>query len=375
MCFTEDVLTRYLLFALIFFLASVLVSVVVPPTVHADSMLQGAHAVSSTMPKSCRACHRGMRMAIVGEEAVCQTCHGSAAERSLMQTRGYLAGGQTSDLSDIVAVLSKPYNHPVLKVANVHRQGESLPEDQINAARHAECVDCHDPHRVTKDNPFAGIPGHRVVNAIMEIQYEYELCYKCHAESTNLPGDSTNKHAEFKTTNPSFHPVEGEGAKAFVISLKDPYKARAESPGDISVLTCGSCHGNDDPNGPKGPHGSNYEGLLVENYVMADGYSESEFVYALCYKCHERVSILGNESFSEHARHIVGQTSAGGGTSCYTCHDAHGSTKYTSLIRFNEDIVEPALDGRLEYKQTIGVALSGTCTLICHGIEHVDRRY
>jgi hypothetical protein len=372
---TEAVLTRYSLF--IFALVSIftLGSFLLPVPTCAESLLQGAHAVSNTMPKSCRACHRGMRMAIAGEEEVCQTCHGSDAERNLMQTRGYLVGGQAAELSDIFAVVSKPYNHPVLSVANVHRQNETLPEEQVNAARHAECVDCHDPHRVTKENPFAGIPGRRVVNTIVDIQYEYELCYKCHAESANLPGDSTNKHAEFKTTNPSFHPVEGEGAKAFVISLKDPYKGRAESPGDISILTCSSCHGNDDPNGPKGPHGSNYEGLLIENYVTADGYSESEYAYALCYKCHERVSILGNESFSEHARHIVGQTSAGGGTSCHTCHDAHGSTKYTSLIRFNEEIVEPALDGRLEYRPTIGLALSGSCTLRCHGVEHIEQSY
>jgi len=370
-------LTRYapFTFFMILILALILAlgTFILPSPVRSESLLQGAHAVSSSMPKSCRACHRGMRMAIAGEEQVCQACHGSDSERSMMQSRGYLVG--SADLANITSVLSKPYNHPVLNVANVHRQNETLPEEQVNAARHAECVDCHNPHIVSTDNPFAGIPGRRVVNAIVDIEFEYELCYKCHAESANLPGDSTNKHAEFKVTNPSFHPVEGEGAKAYVISLKDPYKARAERPGDVSVLTCSSCHGNDDPTGPKGPHGSNFEGLLIENYVMADGYSESEYTYALCYKCHERVSILGNESFSQHSRHIVGQTSPGGGTSCYTCHDAHGSTKNTSLIRFNEAIVTPARDGRLEYRQTAGVALSGSCTLTCHGVEHVERTY
>ncbi|MBE0501609.1 MAG: cytochrome C [Desulfuromonadales bacterium] len=373
MTFMEVILTRYVPLSLFIALILALGAFVLPAQISAESLLQGAHAVTSSMPKSCRACHRGMRMAIAGEEKVCFSCHGDAAERSMMQSRGYLVG--SVELADIKTVLNKPYNHPVLAVANVHRQNETLPEDQLKAPRHAECVDCHNPHVVSKENPFAGIPGRRVVNAIVDIEFEYELCYKCHADSANLPGDSTNKHAEFKVTNPSYHPVEGEGAKAYVISLKDPYKARAERPGDVSILTCGSCHGNDDHNGPKGPHGSNYEGLLTENYVTADGYSESAFVYALCYKCHERSSILGNESFPEHARHIIGQTSPGGGTSCYSCHDAHGSSKYTSLIRFNEDVVEPSRDGRLEYKQTVGVALSGSCTLICHGVEHVERSY
>lgn len=353
----------------------IVVALVLPvSSLSAESLLQGAHGDTSVMPKSCRACHSGMRISVNGEEGSCLSCHGNSSSRAIMQSRGYLRLSY-GFLADIGQELQKPYNHPTLKISGVHRQGETLPEEQVNAARHAECVDCHNPHRATQENPLAGIPGRRVANAIVDIEHEYELCYKCHAESANIPGSSTNKHSEFKISNPSFHPVEGEGANAYVISLKDPYKARAESPGDVSIITCGSCHGSDNASGPKGPHGSNFEGLLVENYETGDGYSESEYTYALCYKCHDRVSILGNESFPEHARHIVGQASPGGGTSCFTCHDAHGSTRYASLIRFNEDVVEPASDGRLEYRVAGAASRSGSCTLTCHGIEHIDRAY
>ena len=176
---------------------------------------------------------------------------------------------------DIGDQLRKSYSHPVLSVRGVHQQLETLPEEVSNAARHSECVDCHEPHVVEKDRPFRGISGRRVGNFMADIDKEYELCYKCHSSSANLPSKSTNKHAEFKTTNPSFHPVEGEGRNQYVISLKEPYSEREDKPGDVSVITCGSCHGNDDPNGPRGPHGSNYAGLLVRNYETEDLRPES----------------------------------------------------------------------------------------------------
>jgi cytochrome c553 len=314
-----------------------------------------------------------MRMTVTGEEAICLSCHGTDSSRSQMRSRGFLVG-QTAELADISAVLAKPYNHPVLTVANVHRQMEKLPEENVSAARHAECVDCHDPHQVAVDAPFRGIPGRRIVNTIVEIEHEYELCYKCHADSANLPGGSTNKRTEFKTSNRSYHPVEGEGANSYVISLKAPYAARADHPGDVSIISCRDCHGNDDPSGPRGPHGSNYEGLLIDAYEMRDGNSESQYAYALCYRCHERNSILGDESFPKHSLHVTGGPS-GVGTSCFTCHDAHGSPRYQALIRFNDQVVRPTVTGKLEYKTVSASSRSGSCTLLCHGVEHLDRSY
>lgn len=340
------------------------------------SLLQGSHGDQSLMPKSCRACHRGMNMLVDGEEETCITCHGDAQLRKEMTESNFLKGSAAQSLGDIAAELKKPYSHPVLSIKGVHRTREVLPEELVAAARHSECVDCHEPHVVEKDRPFRGIPGKRVGNFIADIEKEHELCYKCHSSSANLPLRSSNKAEEFRTTNPSFHPVEGEGKNAYVISLKEPYAARQEKPGQISVISCRDCHGNDDPNGPKGPHGSQHRGLLVANYEMEDERPESEYAYALCYKCHSRASILGNESFPWHALHIAGNPAANRpGTTCFTCHDAHGSTVYANLIRFNEEIVRPAADGKLEFKSQGVATRHGSCTLTCHGVEHNPKAY
>lgn len=348
-----------------------------PETVKAreNSKLQGSHGDRSVMSKSCRACHRGMNMSVSGEEGVCLTCHGDSAARDKMVTAGFLKDTGSLDLVNIKTELSKPYNHPVLTIQGVHRHNEALPEELVNAARHSECVDCHDAHLLDKDAPFRGIKGRRVGNFMTDIEQEYELCYRCHSESVNLPGNSTDKHDEFKETNPSFHPVEAEGRNTFVVSLIKPYVAQKKQPQDISQITCSDCHGSDDPTGPRGPHGSNYAGLLVRNYQMEDDRRESLQAYALCYECHSRNSILSNESFAYHALHIEGRMGGQGGTSCFTCHDAHGSSQYPHLIRFNEDVVFENALGDLSYKAQGFTARHGSCSLNCHGVEHVDQEY
>ncbi len=339
--------------------------------------LTGSHGEPGLFPKSCRACHRGMSMATRGEEQVCLNCHGSEVVRQQMVAAGFLDRSKVDGaMGDILAELRKPYNHPVLETKGVHRGGEKLPETSVTAPRHAECVDCHDPHDLSREEPFRGIGGRRVGNFVTPIDQEFELCYRCHAESANLPARSTNKHAEFKTTNPSYHPVEGEGASEYVISLKKPYVARKDRPGEISRISCSDCHGSDDPTGPSGPHGSRFRGLLRANYQMDDGRGESEYGYALCYRCHDRSSILGNESFAYHALHIQGRPGVrDAGTSCFTCHDAHGSTRNPYLLRFNEDVVQPTVSGKLKYDSRGVGARHGSCFLNCHGVEHDPKSY
>ena len=337
-------------------------------------VLQGTHANRGFLPRSCRACHRKMNIAITGEESGCLTCHGGDDARQAMRDAGLLKG--KPKLADIENSLQKTYNHPVLTISGVHQRREILPEDQVDVARHSECVDCHSPHLSEKERPFAGLRGKRVGNLIADIEQEYELCYLCHSDSANLPFNSTNKHSEFRIENRSYHPVEAEGRNLYVISLKDPYVEKAEKPNEVSRISCKDCHGNDDPDGAKGPHGSIYRGLLVENFQMDDALPESEFAYALCYKCHERASILGNESFPYHAQHIQGNSAAGvDGTSCITCHDAHGSSNYQYLIRFNEDVVLPNADGKLAFESQGASSRTGSCLLNCHGVEHNPKSY
>lgn len=345
------------------------------PVYAQQKKLQGVHGKKSVMPKNCRSCHMGMTMALTGEEGVCLNCHGTSGSRNDMVSKKYLRLDGRIDLKDIEVELRKPYNHPVLTKSGVHQGLETLPEVIVNAARHAECVDCHEPHLVEKERPFRGLKGRKVGNFVADIVNEYELCYKCHSESVNMPGTSTNKHAEFKTTNMSFHPVEGEGRSTFVISLKEPYVARKEKPADVSMITCSDCHGSDDPDGPRGPHGSRYAGLLKYNYEMGDEVSESARAYELCYTCHDRASILGNQSFPYHALHIQGVGPGSNGTSCFTCHDAHGSISTPHLIRFNEAVVMPNANDKLEYDPQGYAARHGSCLLNCHGVEHNPKSY
>ncbi len=338
-------------------------------------LLQGSHASRGQLPKSCRSCHMGMTMALSGEEAVCLACHGDAQARNQMVGKGVLRMAGNASFADIAAELRKPYRHPTLTVQGVHQKFEVLPEQVVNAARHAECVDCHNPHLTEKGRPYRGLKGRRVGNFTGEIEQEYQLCYRCHSESANLPGTSTDKHAEFKVSNPSYHPVEGEGKNTYVISLKEPYVAKKERPGDVSTISCSDCHGSDNPNGPAGPHGSNFAGLLKLNYQMEDGRPESSFSYELCYKCHDRTSILNNESFPYHALHIQGRVAGQGGASCIACHDAHGSSQYQFLIRFDEQVVFETRDGKRKFDAEGYAARHGACYLNCHGVEHNPLKY
>lgn len=341
-----------------------------------ESMLQGSHGNQQVMPKSCRACHRGMNMSIRNEEQTCLNCHGNPIKKQQMLAAGLLRDSGHVRLENIETELRKPYNHPVLTTQGVHYQREILPETIVNAARHSECVDCHEPHLVSSEQPFRGISGKRVGNFATEITQEYELCYKCHGQSANLPADSTDKQLEFRPTNKSYHPVEAEGANAHVISLKSPYVARKQRLDDVSIITCSDCHGSNSANAPKGPHGSIYRGLLVANYDIEDGRSESTHAYALCYRCHNRISILGDESFPYHSLHIIGNRGKNQpGTSCFTCHDAHGSSNTQYLIRFNTDIVEENLAGKLQFKAQGVATRHGSCALNCHGVEHEPKSY
>src|SRR6185369_16431577 len=256
-----------------------------------------------------------------------------------------------------------------------HSANEILPEVDPKALRHADCVDCHHPHFVTKENKFAGVKGKRVVGQTVVATRESEICYRCHGDSVNLPGKYTNKRIEFALSNPSFHPVEGEGKNSAVISLVRPYHEKKVAPTDVSVISCSDCHGNDDSNGPKGVHGSRYRYILKDNFDASDNISESPQTYALCYRCHSRTSILANESFKFHSLHINGKAFSRLGTSCYTCHNSHGSTEYKNLIMFNRTVVSPNSKGLLKFVEKGTSKFSGECYLTCHGVEHSPKSY
>ena len=282
---------------------------------------------------------------------------------------------------DVTAELSKPFRHNPFVTSGVH----DPTEDPLAMTRHVECVDCHNPHQVRPSQggdvpgPLTGIDGiNGAGQRVQRISFLYELCYKCHADSHGSPTyvprqiQQANTRLEFDPGNPSYHPIEAPGKNPDVPSLLPPWT-------EASTVKCTDCHQSDTSpdeggSGLRGPHGSVHEPLLVRNYDRTDNIPESPTAYALCYGCHSRASILGDDSFDEHRMHIVEERSP-----CSACHDAHGisssqgnATNNTHLINFNVSIVQPN-NGVLRF-QDEGFR-RGNCTLICHGEDHDNENY
>ena len=138
-------------------------------------------------------------------------------------------------------------------------------------------------------------------------------------------------------------------------------------------INCTDCHGNSDPSGPAGPHGSEYRYILSSQYVTVDGSQESSEAYALCYRCHDRDMLYGSSSFPLHDLHVAEERA-----SCATCHSAHGSVDNRSLIRFSEETIlagvsQSPTSGRLAFVSD-GPG-SGACYVFCHGVDHAPESY
>ncbi|MBU8870911.1 MAG: hypothetical protein KOO60_08645 [Gemmatimonadales bacterium] len=328
-----------------------------------------AHDKGIPSTNSCLNCHDahggdgGARLlAFAREEEGCIVCH-----------------GVTGPASDIESELGKFSAHPVALTDGVHDPREALPI----ASAHVECVDCHNPHATRAEATNApdvpgALSGVRGLNGdnvtVEEAAYTYEVCYKCHAGSAWRPGPATprqvvqsNSMLEFDPGNPSFHPVEGPGNNPNVPSLLHPYT-------ETSIITCTDCH-NSSGDSPAGLHGSDFPHLLGWNYETAQGTIESYEAYELCYRCHDRTTILSNASWQSHRKHVVNE-----GFSCNSCHDPHGisatqgdESNHSRLINFDLTYVEPEDDtGLLEFVDNGGF---GTCTLKCHGDNHRDKNW
>ncbi len=324
---------------------------------------------STVSENACENCHnphtangKPRLMNYLAEEENCLPCH-----------NGNVAG------TNIGSQLAKPYTHNIYGYTTIHDPTENA----IVTVQHVECEDCHNPHAVmnnTASAPNANgfITGVRGIDQsgteVDPIQYEYELCYRCHADSPNKPGSHTtrqveqnNVRLEFDPGNPSFHPVYGPGQNSNSPSLILPYT-------ESSVIYCTDCHASDGV-APAGPHGSAYPTILKYRYITTDNTPESYANYELCYRCHDRNSILNDESFGEHDVHIRGDDSP-----CNACHDPHGisntqgnTTNNSHLINFDLNIVSPDQMGRLRFEDT--GTFSGRCYLTCHGKRHNPKSY
>jgi predicted CXXCH cytochrome family protein len=358
---------------------------------------------------ACSNCHLGHNNAVgprnqrALEEAACTRCHGGA--------------NVTPALLNVAAEFSAPktYVHPTMTVSGVHDPAESLP---VNNTRHAECADCHNSHtasaqvgtalppaiQASMTGTTGWVPGSRQSPA----NTEYQICYKCHADSSNKPLTSTFGRTAVRypqgnlPTGPNIaappdqynlalkfnssisHKVAGSSIMTTTVgslfgNMLDVNKApMANRPlTRTSYIYCTDCHDNNQARsnngtGPNGPHGSTFSHLLAFNLYQDTGSrGTGTTMYDLCGRCHNITTLRADNGV--HAQHIGSDVGAG----CTVCHDPHGVIGGSTVSNFamvNLDTAIATPFGGTYY----GVTYSGgrvTCYLRCHGETHNPQSY
>lgn len=397
---------------------------------------------------ACLACHLphaatvNQRLLRFQEENTCFLCHGNVNRIATYNLQAEFSKTGT----DTGVTL---YAHPTVSVTpSVHNPAElpppitgypratapTMPESGAGTARHAECVDCHNPHAANSSGgsttpPAVQSPLIRVTGVsnsdgltpVTPAANQYEICFLCHANSANKPqfndtgttgigyGRNAKRQTDQGNANRYNTRIEFNSAvarhnvvfprqrtsaqvpslRATIVNL-DGSAGRSLETG--TYLYCTDCHNNNQARasngtGPNGPHGTAWRHLLERRYAVepppaSPGGSTSGVTYqagitgtyALCYKCHNiDTSILNNQSFKEHQLHIQSRNS-----SCSTCHDPHGinggnTTNNFSLVNFDLSVVGPPSSGTLRFERT--GTFTGRCYLRCHNVDHNPRSY
>ena len=373
------------------------------------------------------------RGANVAENACfnCHTPHTAATPKALVkgseENTCYLCHNGIV-ASDIQAEFLKANIHPVDTTPNANHDA-AMTENPLTMALHAECADCHNPHAVQADDPMIsfnpaspasphatpplannrikGVSGVDINGSVIsDITNQYELCFKCHGLpgrgpcggaptercSTlgatgydNIRGDAVyNIREKVNPATPglvSYHPLVANDASnnAEVPSL------RSDIPMDriTSLMYCTDCHSSDTSPaaggaGPTGPHGSIYEGLFAQNYLINPiGGGTPGDQYALCFRCHDEAALITDElSGFSHGRHINSRSK-----SCINCHDPHGSHSTQHLLNFLTYSNYPGGPYQMTPESLPEVSwvdnglYSGDCYMNCHGTRHDPRGY
>jgi len=302
---------------------------------------------------------------LLREEDLCATCHdGSLANE-----------------------ITKIYRHPTGDYSGKHSQSEEGTAINYGSSnRHAECVDCHNPHYAKSDamitpsapvvaNRNKGVSGVRVINGgagnqpsythippDVGINYEYQLCFKCHSSWTTQPGGQSDMAVLFNPNNPSYHPVEAQGKNTHI----NP-GAFVNGCTSTDTIYCTDCHASDNTL-VRGPHGSQYNHILKKNYVARSNkryqpMSPDE----LCFDCHNYETYANEQASDEvkkysrfykhgHEKHVSEEKYP-----CYACHDSHASTDEPHLI------VTGRAPGIISYAEAGPTTQDkGTCYPTCH---------
>jgi predicted CXXCH cytochrome family protein len=325
--------------------------------------------------------------------ASCHVPHGAPHRERLLRDRPFdLCIGCHDGLTarEVLSATGQRSGHRSRRLLDRHDPNE----DPRTMPPHVECVDCHNPH-ATRANPLSGftrtgiaaqgplymptmeeVPGVSLSGAPLDdARFYYEVCFRCHADNPVPVRDRIvrqrdtygNVRREFLPTAASAHPV------TFASRRQNESPSLLPAQRGQATIGCQDCHNNPDARqlgggGANGPHGSRFPFLLVDRYETADFTTESPSSFALCYRCHDRNSILGDESFSLHRVHVVR-----GQTPCSSCHAPHGVNgnvaQHSHLINFDLSIV----GGQRQFVDT--GRFSGSCTLTCHGVVHTNFAY
>ncbi len=306
------------------------------------------------------------------EEEFCFKCHSSTSNPNAGTSQDYFGvKAMSTPALNMEAEFNQASIHPIGSFKSIHTPIENL----TTMTRHVECTDCHNPHAASAGtsgnlpNSLIDVRGIDVFgNFIDPITEGYQICFKCHGDNpgttqlvTRQFNNTGNTRLEFDTASVSYHPVVGQGKNPNSPSLIGGWT-------ETSVMKCEDCHSSS-AGTVNGPHGSSYSPILKLRFDTGDNFNESATIYALCYSCHDRNSILANDSFKEHNKHINGEKAP-----CSVCHDAHGSTGQAHLINFDTNVCTPSSStGRLEFVDN--GTFKGTCYVTCHGKDHKPKSY
>lgn len=387
-----------------------ILSAQIPKTVAPKSKATVAHG-------ECRLCHRahtdgmnaGARANAGGKKAgagastaspldqVCLDCHQgpSTPAKDLGASKlGLWAGTGSSHVDG-------PFQERARSYARLVDKGNGR-KVQLKA----QCDGCHDVHSKHQTSNLLPL-AFDAQGKLLKVRptSTSQVCFACHAGTEAvrfLRGDADLGALMGPSAQSGHRPGATAASRPDLPSLRTGFFSGA--------LDCISCHDNSNPVGPRGPHTSAYAHLLKASFgregdVATTGPRANE----LCFTCHDRISIEGNQSFPLHAQHISGFTglgaskagnrivpgkratgglpawkplALGGGSqgsgfgqpaACATCHDAHGSVKNPALVAFDPSVVTRSSVGGISFQRT-GLK-QGSCTLSCHGYDHVQSRY
>ncbi len=346
------------------------------------------------------------------EEGFCFTCHGSGGAASV---KVHLA------FSSYTNTATNFYKHDPTATYRKHVNGETGGATFGGANRHVECVDCHNPHGAQAGTATAptllptligetGVePGYAGAGAPTgftwqsSVTQEYQVCFKCHSSYTTLPtylpggiqnttlvadglkklttggtngqiADSRDMAQEFNPNNAAYHPVLAAGKNlninANTFQTGWTYQSR---------MYCTDCHNNPlatTAGHGNGPHGSSNLHMLDKGAAgTADypTYHSASNTNAVCTKCHKPGSYISgdvNSRFQYHNYHY-GKTST-----CYDCHDSHGSEREHNM-NFSRNVpscitafgASPYNTSQSAFNHVAGTA-TNACVLTCHGVSH-----